>query len=719
VNRTPEREEGEFLSRAELLGGLSGRRVSSALYVIECRTAYLALKARNATAPVLSEGVLEEQERAFLSALAAGRDLPAPTIQQLEQFAPQWAYLVPPDAVARAELAHRIGDKYRFREGDAGRIRAALGLVDLAVQRAYRERHRGELSDVYDTDLTWVEKLRWSRSRMSRRIEELPPFWITYGLTLTETIGTGMLALPIAVAGVGPIPGVILIVVLGLLNVLTIAGVAETFTRTASVRWHGAYFGRVVRGYLGRVGGVAFGTGMAVLSAPVLLASYVGFAVTVAKTTGTSAPLWAALIFALDVVLVFRKRLDATIASALVVGALNLGVLAILIVLAFTVLDVDNVRYASVPFVGDRPFDPSVLELAFGVILLCFYGHTSVGNCAKVVLKRDPGGRSLMKGSVAAMASVVVIYSVWVFAVGAAVPAERLQSEQGTALVPLAEEAGRVASVAGFVFVFLAVPMGTVYTALGLYNLIAERLVGRRRLAMSCGLGLIATIFVLAELLIVTGTASFAGALGIIGALIGPLMAGVFPILMMESSRRRGDYEPALSWRWTGQPVVATLAFLAFIATEAIYVWLWPTAVQRLVAATFVVMVLVVTVLILRSGAMRPRAVVEVRRDQDSGRDRLQVVSRGRTVRSEDLPPREQLVDIPLAPLDVAEVLAWAHQVDPGGESEALPVTAALRGPGGGVPQEVREGSVVVRLADGAAETLELRLPRVRGAARR
>lgn len=718
MSRTPEREEGEFLSRAELLGGLSGRRVSSALYVIESRTAYLSLKARNATAPVLSEGRLEEQERAFLSALAAGRDLPAPSIQALEQFAPQWAYLVPPDAVARAELAHRFGDKYRFRESDVPRLGAALAVDDPAVQQAYRERHRGDLVEVYDTDLTWVEKLRWARSRLSRRLEELPPFWITYGLTLTETVGAGMLALPIAVAGLGPIPGVVLIVLLGLLNVLTIAAVAETFTRTGSVRWRGAYFGRVVRGYLGRVGGVAFATGMAVLSGPVLLATYVGFAVTVAQTTGTSAPLWAALIFVFDIVLISRKRLDATIASALVIGALTLGVLALLVVLAFSVLDVDNVRYASVPFVGGRPFDASVLELAFGVVLLCFYGHTSIGNCAKVVLKRDPSGRSLMAGSVAAMASVVVIYSVWVFAVGSAVPAGRLRSEQGTALVPLAEEAGRVASVAGFVFLFLAVPMGTVYSALGLYNLIGERLVGRRRLAMVAGLGLIAAIFVLSELLIVTGTASFAGALGIIGALIGPMMAGAFPILMMESSRRRGDYEPALFWRWTGQPVVAALVFVVFLATEAVYIWLWPTPVQRLVAATFLALVLLVTVLILRAGAMRPRAVVEVRRDEDLGRDHLQVVSRGRTVRQEDLPPGERVVEVPLAPLDVPEVRAWAHRVDAGGESEALALTAALRGPDGEVPQEVRNGAVVLDVGD-EEQTLELRLPRVSRGARR
>ena len=712
MSRTPEREEGEFLSRAELLGGLSGRRVSSALYVIESRAAYLALKARNATAPVLSAGVLEEQERAFLSALAAGRDLPPPTIQELDQFAPQWAYLVPPDAVARAELAHRFGDKYRFRESDVGRMRAALGLDDPAVHQAYRDRHRGELDDVYDTDLTGLEKLRWSRSRLFRRLEELPPFWTTYGLTLTETIGAGMLALPIAVAGVGPLPGVAIIVVLGLLNVLTVAAVAETFTRTGSVRWRGAYFGRVVRGYLGRTGGVAFGVGMTIYTAPVLLACYVGFAVTVAKTTDTSAPLWAAGLFAANIALIFRKRLDATIASALIVGFFNVLGILILVVLALTVLDVDNMRYTAVPFLDGRPFDPSVLELAFGVVLLCFYGHTSVGNCAKVVLTRDPGGRSLMTGSVAAMLTVVALYSLWVFSVGSAVPAARLQSELGTALVPLAEEAGRAASIVGFVFVFLAVGMGTVHLSLGLYNLVAERLVNRRRTAVALGLALIGAIWLLAELLIITESASFAGSMGIVGALTGPLMGGVFPILMMESSRRRGDYEPALFWRWMGQPVVAVLVFLAFMATEVIYVWLWPTAVQRLLAATVVVIVLVITVVMLRSGAMRPRAVIEVRRDEDSGRDHVRVVARGSTVRTEQLPPGDRIVDVPLAPLGVHEVRAWAHQVDAGGESVVLAVTAAVRGPRGDVAQEMSDGAVVLDVGDDPG-TLELRLPRV------
>ena len=64
------------------------------------------------------------------------------------------------------------------------------------------------------------------------------------------------------------------------------------FTRTGAVRWRGAYFGRVIRGYLGVTGSTVFSVGMTVFEIPVLLACYIGFAVTVGATTGTSALLW-------------------------------------------------------------------------------------------------------------------------------------------------------------------------------------------------------------------------------------------------------------------------------------------------------------------------------------------------------------------------------------------------------------------------------------------
>ena len=352
-------------------------------------------------------------------------------------------------------------------------------------------------------------------------------------------------------------------------------------------------------------------------------------------------------------------------------------------------------------------------------MLLSYFGHTSVGNCAKVVLTRDPGGRSLMTGSVAAMLTVVALYSLWVFSVAPPSPPPGCGPNPDTALVPLAEEAGRAASDRRL---HLRVPRGRDGHRPPVPGSLQPRrgAVGRPRAGPGApGLGLIGAIFLLAELLIITQSASFAGSIGIVGALTGPLMGGVFPMLMMESSRRRGDYEPALFWRWMGHRSSPCFVFLAFMATEVIYVWLWPTrpssgSSRRPSSSSS----LVITVVMLRSGAMRPRAVIEVRRDEESGRDPIQVVTRGRTVRAEQLPPGDRIVDVPLAPLDVNEVRAWAHRGRRRRRVRGAGVKAVLRGPGGDVPQEMRDGAVVLEVGDDP-ETLELRLPKVSPGGRR
>ena len=147
---------------------------------------------------------------------------------------------MPPDAVARAELAHRLGDKYRFRESDVGRLRAALASTTCGAQ-AYRDRHRGELTDVYDTDLSWREKAVVSRKAVpppggaAAVLDDLRPD--PDRDRRRRDAGAADRRRRRRTAARRRI-----IVVLGLLNVLTVAAVAETFARTSSVRWRGAYF---------------------------------------------------------------------------------------------------------------------------------------------------------------------------------------------------------------------------------------------------------------------------------------------------------------------------------------------------------------------------------------------------------------------------------------------------------------------------------------------
>jgi hypothetical protein len=58
--------------------------------------------------------------------------------------------------------------------------------------------------------LTLRGQINWRWTCLAQWLEELPPFWAAYAMTLTETVGASILALPIALAGIGPIAGVIL-----------------------------------------------------------------------------------------------------------------------------------------------------------------------------------------------------------------------------------------------------------------------------------------------------------------------------------------------------------------------------------------------------------------------------------------------------------------------------------------------------------------------------
>src|SRR5262249_20323540 len=153
------------------------------------------------------------------------------------------------------------------------------------------------LAAIYAPGLPWRERLRWAWSGLANRLETLPPFWTAFALTLTETVGASILALPIALAGVGPLAGVLLLFILGLVNLLTIASVSEVMVRNGNVRYGYAFLGRIVSDYLGRVGSVVLAPTLGILNIVSLLVCYIGLAATLAGATGIPAVAWAALLF--------------------------------------------------------------------------------------------------------------------------------------------------------------------------------------------------------------------------------------------------------------------------------------------------------------------------------------------------------------------------------------------------------------------------------------
>jgi amino acid permease len=708
----------EFFSREELLDGLPARQASTILFAIESRTAYLAAQSRQAAARYVPPKTAEAREQAFLQALAEGRDLPyQPKIQDLERYAPEWAALVPDNAGVKAVLANMLAQEYTFTSQQVPALRQALSLDDQAVQQAYERNYDQPLQKIYALNLPFREQLRWLWAGLAQWLEELPPFWAAFALTLTETVGAGILALPIALAGVGPIAGVVLLLVFGLFNILTMAGVVEAITRNGNMRYGHTFFGRLVGDYLGRVGNLILTLALLLLIFLVLIAYYVGLATTLADATGIPDVIWAALLFLGGFYFLRRESLDATIASALLVGMVNIGLIIILSILAWPYVSTENLFYVNVPFLNGQPFTPIVLELVFGVVLAAYFGHTSAGNMAKTMLQRDPTGKSLLWGNVAAMAAAVGLYCLWVVAVNGAIDPVTLANTSGTALIPLAAVVGPSVYIFGSVFVVLGMGMASVHFSLALFNQVREWLPvkSQKFSASSSSTGFVsriktfvlskagrfwigvlpvALIFLLIEWLLLTNQESFTAPFAFIGVVTVPVLAGIFPMLILVASRRKGDYVPGSVWRFLGQPVVVVGLYLIFLVSILVHgLFIWSDPVPRLAALIAGGVILIATFIVIRQGAFTPRAVVELRANQDAQKPAVVTITNiGQPLPVDihlkykndeqklyaatgDIPDFKNLhtITIHLPPTQAKKLKLWLHQVSPEDVSERLP----------------------------------------------
>jgi amino acid permease len=626
----------KLISREELLGGgMSGRatkQASTLVALIENRTAHAMVESRQAASRVVPLREVAATSRAYLAAMAQGRALPAqPTIYDLEKYADQWAELVPENPAVRAAVAHAFGQKYRFTRRVVPRLRAALGVETGAVQQAYAAAFGQPISTIFVERIGPGEQVRWFWTRLAGWLENLSPFWTAFALTLTELVGAGILALPIALAQIGPLAGIGVLVVLGLVNILTLVAATEAITRNGNLRYGTAYFGQLVYDYFGRAGALLFGASLIGFNILVLIAYYTGIATTLTSVTGLPISLWPCVLFGVTVYIIRGKSLDATIASALVIGAVNLTLLLILFLFALPYVQGELLRYVNLPGLNGQPFTTSIIELIFGVVLTAYAGHISVGNMAKTVLRRDPGGRTLLWGNVAAMATALLLYCLWVVAVNGAIPASTLAATAGTALIPLAAVVGPSVHLFGTLFVLLGMGMGSIHYSLSLFNLTREWLAARTKpkAAIHKGPSLrsqelqfwlcmvpSAAIALLTLWLLQSGRESFSRPLALVGALAVPLISGIFPVLLLVVSRRKGEYRPARYWRWLGNPVaVGGIYLLFFTSILAHGLLIWQNPLERVVAVVVSVVVVGTTLLIVRQGRFAPRVVVEVRKE--------------------------------------------------------------------------------------------------------
>jgi amino acid permease len=481
----PDAADGAWLDMLdEVLDTAPTKRANTLLYLIENRTALAALRRTREASPYLSffsgqrsleEG--DEQDLAFFEAFTRREPPPKPpTLRDLERYADDWAALVPEGARLQAALAHVVGKKYRLIRRNVPQLRAALGLDQPAVQEAYQRLYDVPLDSIYTTEITLRERLVWAWVSLASRLEHLPPFWAAFAMTLTETVGAGVLALPIALASIGTLPGVVILVVLGLINVLTIMYMAEAMTRSGRLRYLGAFIGNVAHDLLGQGASQALSLGGAAIAMIIQWVYFLGLSQSLSDAFGISPIVWMVALFGVCVYFVTRGSLASTFASALMVGFINIGILVVIMVLAVPHIRPANVGHINLPFLAGQPFDAAVLGLVFGVALAAFFGHFSVGMVANNVLKRDPSGRSLIHGTSSGTLTAIALYGCWLLVVNGAIAPDLLAAELGTALRPLATLIGPIIHVLGSLFALLSMGMVAIHTAIALYKLVEERL---------------------------------------------------------------------------------------------------------------------------------------------------------------------------------------------------------------------------------------------------
>ncbi|TMC92641.1 MAG: hypothetical protein E6J22_09010 [Chloroflexi bacterium] len=116
-----------------------------------------------------------------------------------------------------------------------------------------------------------------------------------------------------------------------------------------------------------------------------------------------------------------------------------------------------------------------------------YFGHFSVSSCARTVLQRDPGGRSLLWGCIAAQASAILLYILWVVAVNGAIAPQALTGFSGTALTLLAQVAGPAVNVFGTILAILAMGMASIHMSLALSFTVREWVHGELRHTLALG----------------------------------------------------------------------------------------------------------------------------------------------------------------------------------------------------------------------------------------
>jgi hypothetical protein len=134
-----------------------------------------------------------------------------------------------------------------------------------------------------------------------------------------------------------------------------------------------------------------------------------------------------------------------------------------------------------------------------------------------------------------------------------------------------------------------------------------------------------------------TGTASFSKLLNFVGVIVVPLLGGVFPVLLLVSSRRKGEHIPGIIFHFFGNPIVLTGIYLSSLASLFVYgLFIWQEPGVRAAVLAIGIFVVVLTIwIIMKKGFVR-RTAIELRWTEEKGEGNVfKITSAGKPLEAE------------------------------------------------------------------------------------
>lgn len=282
-------------------------------------------------------------------------------------------------------------------------------------------------------------------------------------LVLALSLPQGLLALPVAVAQVGLARGLLILLLVGALNTLTIVWAARALA--SFVAQHGVVpsLPQLARARLGRGGALLAYAGGGALFFMALVASLVGLAQSLAALTGAPAPLWCGVC----ALLILLLTLTGTALSArLLVG---LGLLNVALVIVLVGLALPHARLA--PAAGLPGGSPLTMV---GVGLMLFFAPMLLAPVAQLLPRRHAPA-ALAAGGALGVASAALLFGLWSAVVVGAAGAPELAQAGGTAL-PALFTAAPATRLPGSLLGLLLLGMTALRCALMLQRLASEQL---------------------------------------------------------------------------------------------------------------------------------------------------------------------------------------------------------------------------------------------------